>query len=457
MGVTDNRAAMTDIVYITVDSLRADHVGWHGYERDTTPFLDSLGEQAHAFTNAFSHGCFTRQAFPAMMASEYPSICRSEGGLSEEYDTIAQALSKAGYSTGGFHSNPHLLPQFGYHRGFDRFYDSNSEPSKLARLRQWVKDTIPSESVLYKTLDSAFAKTEKTAGFNPGTPFVLAEEITDEAIEWSRSVAGEDQRFLWVHYMDVHHPYSPPEKHQLAFRDEPISDRRAVKLRRKMVDEPDAVTDAELADIIDLYDGEIRFVDEQVRRLVEAIRSHWGSDILIAFTSDHGDELNDHGDFAHRDTLYDELTHVPLLIQYGEEQGIHEDIVGLMDLPPTFLDCTGSDLSSSFRGKSLIPIMNGESREQQYAIIDQGETIAYRDSNWKYITGPDRSELYDIENDPDEQTNVVVDHTDVVEEIKEILEEYPQLRTGNVEEVSAEDVSGEVQDRLEQLGYLQNE
>ncbi|MFC7057728.1 sulfatase-like hydrolase/transferase [Halovenus salina] len=83
---------MTDIVYITVDSLRADHVGWHGYERDTTPFLDSLSESAHTFTNAFSHGCYTRQAFPAMMAAEYPSISQSHGGLSEEY-TPSQRLS----------------------------------------------------------------------------------------------------------------------------------------------------------------------------------------------------------------------------------------------------------------------------------------------------------------------------------------------------------------------------
>jgi arylsulfatase A-like enzyme len=455
MGLTDNRTLMTDIVYITVDSLRADHIGWHGYERDTTPFLDSLSEDAHVFTNAFTHGCFTRQAFPAMMTSEYPSICRSEGGLSDDYKPVAQVLSEAGYTGGGFHSNPHLLPQFGYHRGFDRFYDSNTEPSKLARLRQWVKDTIPSESLLYKTLDTAFAKSEETVGFNPGTPFVLADEITDRAIDWCESVADDEQRFLWVHYMDVHHPYSPPEEYQLQFREETVSERRAVKLRRKMVDEPEQVTDDELSDIIDLYDGEIRFVDNQVRRLVDAIHSHWGEDTLIAFTSDHGDELNDHGGFAHRDTLFDELTHVPLLVQYGDNQGVHDDIVGLMDLPPTFLDCAGIEVPSTFRGESLKPLMQGGEKEQQYVLSDQGETIAYRDRNWKYITGPERTELYDIENDPGEQTNVVDQHSDVVVEIKSTLEEYPALGTGGGDEITADDVTGEVQDRLEQLGYLQ--
>ncbi|WP_267163511.1 sulfatase [Halovenus salina] len=445
---------MTDIVYITVDSLRADHVGWHGYERDTTPFLDSLSESAHTFTNAFSHGCYTRQAFPAMMAAEYPSISQSHGGLSEEYTPLAEALSEAGYTTGGFHSNPHLLPQFGYHRGFDRFYDSDTESSKLARLRQWVKDTIPSQSFLYSTLEAVFSKTEE-AGFNPGTPFVLADEITDLAIDWCQSVATESQRFLWVHYMDVHHPYSPPEEYQLAFREEAISERRAVKLRRKMVDQPEEVTDAELSDIVDLYDGEIRFVDDQVRRLVETVQSQWGADTLIAFTSDHGDELNDHDDFAHRDTLFDELAHVPLLIQCGEQQGVHEDMVGLMDLPPTFLECAGIEPPSTFRGESLVKIMEGGSTDQDYVLIDEGETIAYRDRSWKYIVGPGRVELYNIQNDPGEQINVVDQHPEVVEEIEATLEQYSELGTADSDELTAGEFSGEVQDRLEQLGYLQ--
>lgn len=445
---------MTDIVYITVDSLRADHVGWHGYDRDTTPFLDELGETSHVFTNAFTHGCFTRQAFRAIMTAQFPTRCQEDGGLSDEYETIAELLSEAGYTNGGFHSNPHLLPQFGYARGFDHFYDSESEPSKIARFRQRLKDFAESRETVFHVLERMFAQIEKTTGVNPGTPFVPADEVTDEAIEWVQS-ADDGPRFLWIHYMDVHHPYSPPEKYQLEFRDEPISHQRAVKLRRKMVDEPESVTDSEFEDIVDLYDGEIRFVDAQVRRLVESVRAHWGSDTVIAFTSDHGDEFEDYGAFAHNGTLYDELLHVPLLIQSGDEGAVHDDVVGLMDVPPTFLDRVGVDIPATFEGTSLKPLMDGKSRERKYVIGDQGETISYRDETWKYITGPNRTELYNLENDLDEQENVVEEHRNVVEDIEETLQNHPELGREAEVGLDEEDLSGEVQDRLKQLGYLQ--
>jgi arylsulfatase A-like enzyme len=446
---------MTDVIYLTVDSLRADHVGWHGYDRDTTPFLDELADNAHEFINAYTHGCFTRQAFPSMMASEYPSICRTDGGLSEEFETIAQAFSTGGYTTGGFHSNPHLLPKFNYHRGFDRFYDSNTEPSKLARLRQLVKDKVPSQSFVYKIFQTVFNKTEETVGFNPGTPFVLADEITDEAITWVKSVADEDQRFLWLHYMDVHHPYSPPEEHQRAFLNQPISDRRAVQLRRKMLDSPEDITEQEFNDIVALYDAEIRFVDAEIQRLVESIKAHWGSDVVIAFTSDHGEELKDRGTFSHGATLFDELIHVPLIIKHGDKSEIHEEVVGLMDLPPTLVECADVTIPSSFRGNSLKSLIEGGEIEKDYIIADQGDTIAYRDSTWKYITGPDRSELYNVSEDPGETTNVIESNSDIIPEIENTLAEYPQLGKKSEVELNKENLSGEVQDRLEQLGYLQ--
>jgi arylsulfatase A-like enzyme len=445
---------MTDIVYITVDSLRADHVGWHGYERETTPFLDELGETAHVFTNAFTHGCFTRQAFRAIMTGQFPTHCQEDGGLSDDCETIATLLSEAGYTNGGFHSNPHLLPQFGYARGFDHFYDSESEPSKTAKFRQKLKDIAEANETVFHVLERIFAQIEKTTGVNPGTPFVPGDELTDEAIEWVEST-DEGPRFLWIHYMDVHHPYSPPEEYQREFRDEPISHQRAVKLRRKMVDKPENVTDSEFQDLVDLYDGEIRFVDAQVRRLVEAVRTHWGSDAVVAFTSDHGDEFREHGAFSHSETLYDELLNIPLLMQTGDEGGVHDDVVGLMDVPPTFLDYAGTENPGTFEGASLKPITAGQSREREYIIGDHGETIAYRDDTWKYITGPDRMELYNLEEDPGEQENVFEEYPEVIENIEQTLQQHPELRTEAETGLDKDDVSGEVQDRLEQLGYLQ--
>jgi len=128
--------------------------------------------------------------------------------------------------------------------------------------------------------------------------------------------------FLWIHYMDVHHPYVPPPEHQLPFREEPISERRAIKLRRKLIEYPDTVTDAELSDLIDLYDAEIRYTDAQIDRLLSAINDNWDrSETLVAVTADHGEEFYDHGGVSHSATFYDEVIHVPLVVDAPELRG----------------------------------------------------------------------------------------------------------------------------------------
>jgi arylsulfatase A-like enzyme len=374
--------------------------------------------------------------------------------LSEQQTPVAEAIQAAGYSTAGFHSNPHLLPQFGYGRGFDTFFGSDSEPSQLARLRQWVKDTLDQDGLVYSILERSFAASEQKIGFNPGTPFVPADELTDRTIDRCREMT-EGPRFLWIHYMDVHHPYLPPDEHQLAFREDLISKRRAVKLRRKMLESPESITDQELTDLIDLYDGEIRFFDTEVQRLVEEIRAEWDSEPLIAFTSDHGDEFLDHSQFSHYKTLYDELLHVPVFVNDGESSSSHEDVVELIDLPPTILEYADVDVPDSYEGTSLRTVIEGNEKKKQYAICDGEDTYSYRDDRWKLIERPDDVELYDIRTDPDEQENVSQDHPDVVEELAAIIDSYRQKADQTDEQLDSVAIDGEVQDRLEQLGYMQ--
>lgn len=447
---------MTDIVYLTVDSLRADHVSWHGYERETMPFLSSLNEDAHTFTNAFTNGCFTRQAFPSMMTSVYPSVARDGGGLDEDYVTIAQALSQIGYNTAGFHSNPYLGSTFGYDKGFGTFYDSKTESDKglLERTRLWIRESIPKNSIVYRTLETMFAQAQQKAGVDLGTPSIPADKITNQAIDWVSSV-DNGPRFLWVHYMDVHHPYTPPEKHQLVFRDNPVSKRRAIKLQRKMLDEPQNITQDEFETLIDLYDSEIRFFDAQAKRLIEAVRTHWGSDVVIAFTSDHGEEFRDHDGFSHSGTLYDELLHIPLFLFDNSSGGIHGEVVSLLDIPPTFIGYANGTAPETFQGESLKPLIGDGTRERTYAIADHAKTIAYRDQTWKYITGPERNELYNIEQDPDEQTDVNSEYPDIIQDIEAKLAQHSSLGKQAESDVDVDELDDDVQDRLEQLGYLQ--
>jgi arylsulfatase A-like enzyme len=184
---------------------------------------------------------------------------------------VSEPLSAAGYRTAGFHSNPYLSADFGYDKGWDQFFEGSETESLLARLRGYARDRLDDDGLIYKTLKKLYDGTERQTGIEVGSMYVTADDLTDQAIAWSNEVTdSDDSRFLWIHYMDVHHPYVPPTEHQLAFRDEPISDRRSIKLRRKMLEQPADVTDTELADIIDLYDAEIRFVDSEISRLVES-------------------------------------------------------------------------------------------------------------------------------------------------------------------------------------------
>jgi arylsulfatase A-like enzyme len=352
---------MRDIVLVTVDSLRADHVGWQGYDRETTPNLDELADEARVFSRAFSHACSTRPSFPSILTSSYALMYGGFERLSADRTTLAEALSRGGYRTAGFHSNLYLSADFGYDRGFDTFYDSRTDPSVTAKARNAVKRNLDSDGLVYRTLQGLFNATEKRTGIEVGSPYVDAAELTDLALDWVRDEGGDDgPRFLWVHYMDVHHPYVPPADYQRRFRDEPVSDRDAVQLRRKMLEAPEDVTDGERQTLLDLYDAEIAYVDREVDRLLDGVSAAWGDDTAVAVTADHGEEFADHGAFSHSATFYDEVLHVPFLLSDGtsgepdETNGESDDLVGLLDLAPTLVDCADLVQPDAFEGSSLL-------------------------------------------------------------------------------------------------------
>jgi arylsulfatase A-like enzyme len=176
---------------------------------------------------------------------------------------------------------------------------------------------------------------------------------------------------------------------------------------------------------------------------------------VIVFTSDHGDEFLDHGQFSHYGTMYEELLHVPVFIRDTESGGTYDDIVELLDLAPTILEYADAPIPDSYEGVSFRRILDGGSKDKQYAIADSGGSYAYRDDTWKYIERPERVELYEIETDPDEKIDVSEEHPDVVDELSSIIETYREKAATTDEELEEVSVDGEVQDRLEQLGYME--
>jgi len=455
---------MQNVLLVTVDSLRADHVGYHGYDRETTRNLDAMAESAHVFSNAFANGCSTRRSFPSILSSTYPLMYGGFEKISEDRTLVSEAFDDAGYATGGFQSNPHLLEEFGYDRGYDRYFGSNTEASSTSRLRQFVKQTFDDDGLPFKILKAGFDLSERVVGYNPGEPFVTADEKTDEALAWTRSV--DEPVFLWVHYMDVHHPYHPPEEHQLAFRDSTVSKRESVKLRRKMLEDPNSMTDAEMQTIRDLYDGEIRYFDAEMHRLVEEFQESCSGDTVVAVTSDHGDEFRDHHGFAHYDTFYDELLHVPLLLDV-DGSGEHDELVSLLDLAPTLLDYADVETPESFVGESLAAVVEGKEWEKDAVVAESGSLdpeefrCGYRTEAWKYIRGGNHrqarskppEELYDLESDPGERANVIDDAPETAADLRDAVDAHKRRLEETDREVETVEVDAETQQRLEDLGY----
>lgn len=444
---------MTDnLVLITVDSLRADHLSCYGYDRKTTPYIDGLSDEGHVFENTFAHACSTRPSFPSILTSTFSRMYGGFERIKEDRTLVSEPLSTAGYRTAGFHSNPYLSSDFGYNKGWDRFFEGNKTESLLSKLRGYARDKLSDDGLIYKILKKLYDETERQAGIEVGSIYVTADDLTDHAIRWGDEVAdGDRSRFLWIHYMDAHHPYVPPAEHQLAFRDSPISDRRSIKLRRKMLEQPEDVTDTELADIIDLYDAEIRFIDTEIGRLVDHIEKLWG-DTTVLFTADHGEEFREHGRFSHYGTFHDEVVHVPFIINDSSEGGQrHDEMVGLLDISPTVLDYAGLDQPDSYLGHSVRRVIDNE----PWPRTEVSSFRYCRTPKWKFIRdrSEDSGELYDLTTDPGETTSVAQDYPETVGKLQESINEVHELINTSERETDDVEMDQDIQNRLQALGY----
>ena len=460
---------MRDVLFVTVDSLRADHLGCHGYDRDTTPVVDGLAANGHRFANAFAHACATRASFPSILTSATALQYGGYERVSADRTLVTEALP-ADYHTAGFHSNLYLAAEFGYDRGFDTFFDSKPDPTGLARLKRVVKKRLDEDGRLYELLAGAVDAAEKEAGINVGSAYVRADEITDRAIEWADR-QRDGPRFCWTHYMDVHHPYLPPARHQRALGRDPVAEREAVRLRRTMIEEPESLTADERETLIDLYDAEIRFTDAEIGRLVEHVRTTWGEDTVVIVTADHGEAFGEHGEFGHSQTFHDEMIHVPLVVDPGTtgetsasgEGAVHDRIVGLADVAPTIVDYAGGDRAASFTGYSLRPLLSGGEWPREHVVGDWSEDnrgggerrYAYRDRRWKYIEIDGAGALYDLDADPGETTDVAAAHPDECDRIRGVLDDHRRAIEATADDLDAVRMDEATKQRLRDLGYAE--
>ncbi len=371
--------ARKSVVLITVDCLRADHCGFMGYQRPTTPFLDGLAGESLVFPAAMVAGVPTYYSFPAILASRYPlALGREVLGLAAEETTLASVLKAQGYATAFFGAgNPYLSARFGYDFGFDTFRDfldgelaplSASEgisqkgggwAGKLNGVLESVSHKVPGMGAAYDELYFQYCQrwaAPPAKSLDVLRRFPAADVIVDQARSWLASV-GDSPFFLWLHFMDPHAPYYPTEKGLESLGEDGLTPARARYLNAYW-NRFEVGSDRLLRhrdEVIALYDSGIRWVDAQLSRLVDALRrfKRWDNCIL-AFTADHGEAFLEHDSRYHAPALGEKLIHVPLLLRVP---GTARSVVGnnpfsLLHLAPTLLAAAELPIPAEFQGQS---------------------------------------------------------------------------------------------------------
>jgi len=395
--------APPNFVFVLIDTLRADHVGAYGYERETTPFIDSLAETGLVFEQVVSQAPWTGASMASLWTSRYPSevgagVLPDESGsrvlaetgstkLRAGVPTLAGLLSAAGYGTIGVVTNAYAGRYFGLLRGFDVQAQKNQDASRVT--------------------DVAIAKLDQHLAQEGSAPF-----------------------FLYVHYLDVHEPTFPPEPHRTLFS--PAGDPPTVAHSRWQFYQGEDPNDPEFRAFrrhkIDLYDASIHYVDSQVERLARHVEAVAGRDSTVfIIASDHGEELWDHTDFerdthldprgiagvGHGQSLFGELTDVPLVWHGpGVPVGRVRALVRNLDVAPTILnlatldaaklDLRGIDLLEVARGPTP-PSLDGFSENIAYGV----EAKSLQRNGWKLIRYDDTKTgrtkfLFDRRVDPTE-------------------------------------------------------
>ncbi|QCJ45968.1 sulfatase [Haloprofundus sp. MHR1] len=414
-----------NIILLSADALRADHLSCHGYHRETSPVLDDLAKESLHFTNTYSASSHTREAVPALLTGKYPdaAIC-SDYRLAT--DTVASTLSNAGFKTGGFHSNPFVSRAYGFDRGFDKFDDDlHLGQHKLIALAQRALDKLRNRH------------------------YARAEEINERSLKWVDSLNEDGSFFLWNHYMDTHGPYEPPGDYATLYSDHGLSSRDAQSLYKHAINDPDSITDDERQLLIDLYDAEIRYIDERIGEFLDDLRERGIIEkSVVIFTADHGDAFGEHGYYEHPRYLHDEITKVPLLVRPPGGAGGKKVTApaSTLDIAATIDDIVSID--NEWEGESLFEI-TGKDRTVFLQVRGEDEHSHLR----RYASRTETGACF-CERDQETESIQFDSCTDRSHQSELEAHVKERIKRENGECTSdSEEVNDEVERRLDALGY----
>jgi arylsulfatase A-like enzyme len=490
----DGRAP--NVLLVTIETLRADHVGALGYTRNVTPNLDRLARQGALFRNVVAQAPFTLPSVSSLMTGVTPprhGVRNHPASLDDGIVTLAERFRDEGYRTAAMTRHTWLRRKSGLDQGFDEYHNNK---------------------------------------FSAGLD---ARSLSLAAVDWieSHRTSSDAPFFLWLHFLDPHLPYTPNYPYSALFHEEHESDSQVAHLR-SMVDLPredflptpyadmaggphyDLVlphyadneilldlafwrrsrgsiffgktryTESHVQEMRDLYDGAILYADDNLGRILDALEeSGLDASTVVAVASDHGEAFGEHElFFTHDFTLYDEVLRVPMVVRHPgvvPERTVVDQQVRLMDLGPTLLELAGLESSSDLEAVSLVPVLTGGSipflsafaeSAPERAMFPENDRVFFpgnrgkwrmvRTERWKLIRIPhpdgDRFELYDLVSDPGETRNLVHELPGEVAKLKPLLQDWatrdPLSEQETTDDEAVEGLDPSAQHELRTLGYI---
>lgn len=426
-----------NIVLITIDTLRADHLSCYGYERATSPHIDTIAQQGILFKNVIAPSSWTAPSMVSLFTSTYPinhgvihglDFMKKKGFsqevFSENLTTLPATLKKQGYTTFGVSSNHTLTAEFGFARGFDYFNYVNWQSADL---------------------------------------------INEIVYSWEEKINKASRFFLWVHYIDPHYPYHPQSPWI-----EHYSSRNATDIAQlSRMPQGALVRTAEknpeiLSTILALYDSEINYVDSHVGQLIK--KFELDKNTLLIITSDHGEQFLEHGRIGHAINLHKEELHIPLIIKFPDVSKMQsiERQASLLDIMPTILQAVNTDQPEQIIGRPLMEneglvsyiqetLLSTKAAVYNFAELDSTATLkAIISPRWKYVYNyKNKSEqLYNIISDSSERNNLAVRYGKQGKHLKEQLLQWVSQAKQYPPKNLFFQLSREEKEKLETLGYL---
>ena len=394
-----------NVVFITIDTLRADHLGCYGYKQIRTPNIDALAADGVRFERAYTPVPVTLPSHSVIFTGTYPLLSGmhdfAANTLNPTQPTLASVLKEQGYTTGAVIAAAVLDSRFGLNHGFDFYYDhfdfNRMEEANLDEMER------------------------------PGNL------VADQALEW----LGQNYQkkfFLWIHLYDPHYPYRPPAPYSEEYKDRP-------------------------------YDGEIAFADAQVGRLIGFLKAKGlYQNTLIVLSGDHGESLGEHGEKTHGFFIYNATLHVPVIIRLpgGASAKTVSELISLADLMPTVLQALKVDVPSQVQGRNLLPLMTPKNEEAARSLYAEtfmprlhfnwSELRAVETENYHFIDAP-KPELYDLKKDPGETQNLYPQKKAVAEEMRAKLATLIREYSAGQELAEKTGLDPALMERLKSLGY----